>query len=168
MTEPTRLYLDDLREYAVRDLNRLRVGDHVLLVHLPRLDVMTPWDRANPNFHAQDKTIESIGKYTFAELNSNFGLTTQTEPKSAIVFSHERNDYMYATDAGVEPYPAGFFNPSNFILRLEELVRFGISPALELKPTHSQDRQVAALSESEMKERLFDVRKPHINDYVGD
>lgn len=118
MTEPTRLYLDDLREYAVRDLNRLRVGDHVLLVHLPSDH---PW---NARTIAQTKTITSIG--------------VRDEKLPPIIEFGDKYDYIYVTDAGVSPYPKGF-NDANFIVKIEELVRFGISPILERKPRDCAD-----------------------------
>lgn len=125
-TEPTRLYLDELRDYAVRDLSLLRVGDHVLRAHIPSFEY-----GSQSSAFGHTKTIRAIGERTISDLYSYFAPSPDYETHIVIEFLD--GDHIYAEDAGVIPYPSGF-NLANFIVRLEDLVRVGISPIMEASP----------------------------------
>lgn len=133
--EPTRLYLNELWDYAVRDLNRLRVGDHVLRVHIPCME----YGSRGPAF-AHTKTICAIGERTISELYPYLTASPDEVLHTVIEFA-DKGDHIFVGDAGVIPYPGGF-NRANFIVRLEDLVRAGISPIMETRPLEIGSQRV--------------------------
>lgn len=127
----TKLHFDELKDYAIRDLSRIKPGMEIITIHLPVLDYDDYFkSRAYP--YASRKTVKEVRHATYSDIVSR-GSCDNAETHDFIVFENdERVDYLFASDAGVIRYePAGFFNPANFVVDMDELYRFGIEPILD-------------------------------------
>jgi len=134
------LHLDELRRFAVRDPELLSVGDKVLFVHLPDVDVESERTLPFGSPHAQTGTLKEIAFLTYAELEPNSKL--ESEPELVLRFRSESGslEYSYAADSGVIPYGDAkaieegreSYNTSNFTVRLAELKEQGFAPLLSV------------------------------------
>lgn len=137
----TRLHFDELKDYAIRDLSRIKPGMELITIHLPVLDYDDYFkSRAYP--HASRKTVKEVRHTTYSEIVSRES-NGDDETHDFIIFENdERVDYRFASDAGITHYePAGFFNHSNFVVDMDELYRAGIEAILD-SPTPEYAQQV--------------------------
>lgn len=122
------VYLDELREFAVRDPEKLEVGDKVIFVHLPVLDAeSTMTIQSNP--FIQRGTVSKLSMMRYRELHpqANF----EDEPSLVIFFKDEHGvrRHRYASDSGVIPYGEngqGSYNRTNFTVRIADLKDQGL------------------------------------------
>jgi len=122
------LHLDELRGFAVRDPEKIVVGDKLLFVHIPELALNSEWSLPSAAAHVIQATVKEIGPKRFQELDptANF----DDEPQLAIIYRDSTGtlEYRYASDAGVIPYGNERYNPVNFTVRVAELKDQGIAP----------------------------------------
>lgn len=136
------LYLDELRDRAVRSPEELTPGAEVLFAHVP--DLLEPWTRNYPDSaYASIGTVVEVSMKHHHELREGRRALPGSEPKLAIIYRRQdtgERDYFYAADTGVTPYGEPgheFYNPANFAVLLAPLEAEGFVPLL----TASEDFQ---------------------------
>lgn len=144
-TVPVPMFVDELRDYAVRDRSRLSAGLTVVEVCLglpvdadsreyPFVDMLGyPFDHC---VTVSELVVREIGEYSWSELH---GREARTDDLCEVVLfesldsdseSSKYARYRFLSDVGVEPYVGGdgrkTFNATNFLLDVGELERFGV------------------------------------------
>lgn len=118
------LYLEDLKQYAIRDPEAIETGGELVQVHLPEL--------RNPSRGTRKKLV-------FGTKLSGVRLTNE----NGKLFLKCVNDYSpleqtyYATDTGLIPYTgidghsSDYYNPTNFLVNIKKLEAEGYTVVLE-------------------------------------
>lgn len=144
--EPTnKVYLDELRPYAVREPSRLKPGARVVFVHLPPLT--NPWAEYNPQ-HAFGSlaTVVEVAEKSPAELEP-LAPRYPGDEKRALMILFRTEDQLsedpqdrYASDSGVIPYEnsANNYNSTNFTVLVDDLESQGLEIVLEVKPSYAE------------------------------
>lgn len=137
-TEPaiTYLHYDELQDYAIRDLARIKPGMEVLSIHRPTLE-FDDWMLPVASPGVSQKTVESVSEIFWEKLHG-VPLVEDSKPHTFVVFAGGAANalncnYNFPADVGVEPYrypdgEASIFNDTNFLVDLDELYRAGIEP----------------------------------------
>lgn len=125
------LFLDELRDRAVRSPEELTPGTEVLFAHVP--DLLDPWTRSTPDrAYASIGTVVEVSMKHYHELHEGRRPHSGSEPSLVITYRRQdtgERDYIYAADTGVTPYgdPGHeVYNPANFAVLLEPLAEEGI------------------------------------------
>lgn len=118
------LYLEDLKQYAIRDPEAIEAGGDLVRVHLPEL--------RNPSW-------EIFKQYVFAD--ELIGVRLIREKGNLFVKAVGNHSSLersyYATDMGLVPYNktsdngGDYYNPSNFLVNVKKLEAEGYTVVLE-------------------------------------
>lgn len=153
------LFLDELKERAVRDIEKLTPGTEILIGHVPDLSHPELVD-SHAHYSSDAGIVTEVGYKYFDELHPGMDRHEGEEPKLVILYSDggDRMRYMHATDAGVLPYgdpQNGHYNDANFMVLISELNDEGIMPLLR--------------ASDDYEERLKEFNsKVHVYDYSAD
>lgn len=138
----TELHLDELKEYALRDPERLAPGARILLGHVPSLERPDLEDHRQTAY-GRIVTVTEVGPKTFAELHPAVSNPIDSEPALVLIYDDGSESsfirYQHLSDSGITPYRGGFHNPVNFAVLIEDLEAQGIVPLL----TVSEDYELA-------------------------
>ncbi len=136
------IFLDELREFAIRDPERLVPGSRVVLGHVPTLERPDLEDHRQ-SAYGQIVTVLEVGWKAFAELHPGLSDPFKSGPALVMVYDDGSESklirYQHLSDSGVVPYSGGWRNPVNFVVLIEDLEAHGIEPLL----TVSEDYELA-------------------------
>jgi len=145
--EPRTIYLDELREHAVRDLSKLKSGTEVIFVHLPVLE-FPDYEDAKRFVDHTVATITDVRDATFDELYPGLTGSSGSVAQPVIFYrrgtgtGHEDREYnRHASDSGVIPYEwgSGSYNSTNFVVLLTELEEQGLTPLLRVSEKYAAE-----------------------------
>lgn len=136
------LHIDELQEFALRDLTRLKPGAEALQLHIPDLSEDPGIFRKFRAAQGVRVTIDRVGKLPYHELEP-------TAPRSpgdeALAYSsytytdeHGNSDWRFASDAGIEPYGSGIYNGANSLVLIEDLKAAGVEVSLEASAAYQK------------------------------
>lgn len=136
------LFLDELKERAVRDIEQLTPGTEILIGHVPELSHPEA-AFARAHYSSDAGIVTEVGYKYFDELHPGMDRREDEEPKLVILYSDggDRMQYMHATDAGVIPYgdpKSGNYNDANFLVLVSELNDEGIMPLLRVSDGYEE------------------------------
>lgn len=150
-TETIHVFLDELSDFHVKDLNRLTPGTKVLFGHVPDLI-------AESRFH-DHKIFPSV---EYAEvLRTEDDSSDSPKPQIHYRDSKGRENRHYASDMSVIPYGAGFYNDANFVVILDDLKNAGVSVDTEVSPHYKSAQELYNETVVEFFEPDFD----YMNEY---
>lgn len=144
-SEDNKIYLDELRPYAVREPSKIKPGDRVVFVHLPQL--IDSWGEYNPQqAYGTLGTIVELVEKSPAELEPLAPRYPGDDKRSLMVFFTSENQLTdeprrrYASDSGIVPYSSDLnhYNTSNFTVLVDEIESQGLEIALEVKPFYAK------------------------------
>lgn len=158
----TPVYLDQLREYAVRGADRIKVGDEVIFCHVPPLE--------NPDLEdhrvqasALCAKITEVAYKSFNDLHPGLKANFPGSDKKLLMLFHKSNYGLtnrHASDSGVIPYGddkhSNFYNSTNFTVLVSELKELGFIPVLTVTPEYS-DRLYKFNAQIEVREWDYDA-----------
>lgn len=132
------LHIDELQEFALRDLDRLKPGAEALQIHIPNLS-QDPGPFASLRVaQAARVTINKVGVLPYHELEPLAPRSPGDEERllSAYTFTDEdgQSDYRFTSDAGVTPYGSDFYNTTNTLVLIEDLKEAGIEVSMVPSP----------------------------------
>lgn len=118
------LYLEDLKQYAIRDPEAIEAGGELVQVHLPEFH--------NPSRETRKKLVfgTKLSEVRLANENGKLFLKCVNE------YSPLEQTY-YATDTGLIPYAgidghnSNYYNPTNFLVNIKKLEAEGYTVVLE-------------------------------------
>lgn len=142
-TVPVRMFVDELRDYAIRDRGRLSSGLSVVEVGLglpvdassreyPLVDMLgIPFGQC---VTVTEVTVRSVGEYSWSELHGREArmddlcevvlFESPDSDSSSAQYAH----YGFLSDVGVEPYVGDdgrkSFNATNFLLGPKDLLEY--------------------------------------------
>lgn len=133
------IFLDELKEYALRDPERLVPGARVVLGHVPTLERPDLADHRQ-GAYGRFATVLEVGWKTFAELHPGVSNPINSEPALVMVYDDGSESkfirYRHLSDSGVIPYSGGWRNSVNFVVLIEDLEARGIEPMLTVSEAY--------------------------------
>lgn len=149
------IFLDELREFAIRDPELIQPGDEVVFVSLPPLT-----DAALESSHSfvssQRAIVMAVAMKSFRELHPNApGFPGDGELSLIVEYRDDegRGRYRYGSDSGLVPYAEGTdnYNTHNFTVKLSDLREHGYELVEEasieyLKRLESFNRKIRVTS----------------------
>lgn len=144
-----KIYLDELRPYAVREPSRIKPGARVVFVHLPPLS--NSWAEYSPQ-HAFGflATVVEVAEKSPAELEP-LAPRYEGDTKRSLMILFRTEDQLseepqdrYASDSGVIPYEnnANNYNSTNFTVLVDDLESQGLEIVLEVKPSYAKKLEI--------------------------
>jgi len=156
MAELTRTtaFLDELKEFAVRDLSRIVPGAELLFVHIPRFDHGNTF---MASAYGDFVTVIEVRSVTASDLFFDGISRGEEEPMPVIFFERGTaaepegvKHHRYASDSGVIPYEnwgvMNGYSKENFTVLLSDLAAKGVTPILE--PSEELAAAIAAHNEN--------------------
>lgn len=118
-----KLYLEDLKKYAIRGIENINPGDRLLYGHVPEL---------------VDPSIENYEQAIFGYELEVVDIVFKNESALILYTNKDGNSESYASDSGVVPYGVsatseGFYNSTNFMVDPAKLEAEGFQ--IELEPS---------------------------------
>lgn len=136
------LHIDELQEFALRDLTRLKPGAEALQIHIPDLSEDPGIFREFRRAQVSRVTIDRVGMLPYHELEPE---APRSPGDEALVYSaytcrDERGnaDWRFASDAGIEPYGSGIYNSANSLVLIEDLKAAGVEVSLEASAAYQE------------------------------
>lgn len=137
-----KIYLNQLRNHAVRSPELLVPGGRAIFAHIPdHLDIDS--FEGKKQIEGELVTVLAVEEKSFLELHpyAPGGFEGADEKKLVVIFTDERGrqGYHYARDYGLEPYDGGIFNPTNIVVSVDCLEARGWEPVLEPSKNYRKD-----------------------------
>lgn len=123
------IFLDELREFAIRDPELIQPGDEIVFVGLPPLT--DPALESSQNFVSSERAIVmAIGMKSPRDLHPNGPDYPSAHDLKLIVEYRDdegRGRYRYGSDSGLVPYTEDpeNYNSHNFTVKLSDLREHG-------------------------------------------
>jgi len=132
------LHIDELQEFALRDLNRLKPGAEALQLHIPDLSEEPGIFASMRAAWATRITVHRAGEIAYHELEPDAPRSPGDEDRKLPVYTftdeNGHSDYRFSSDAGIEPYGSGIYNSTNSLVLLEDLEKAGVEVLMEPSP----------------------------------
>lgn len=154
----TTKHLDELAEFHLRDLSRIKPGMRLLFGHIPPLD--DPY-LVDSKQHPYSDIVEvmRVAKISANDLfKFERSVDWATEEKPVIFYSTENHGqyHRYASDAGIIPYTPGGYNTANFTVILSDLEDAGIMLELDVTEDYQARLDVFNTQVIEAPEYMYD------------
>lgn len=135
-----KIYLNQLRNHAIRSPHDLTPGERVIFAHIPEhLDGDS--FEGTKDINGELVTVEEIVEKSRHELYPRNERYEGDEKRSLVVIFTDqrgRQGYHYAGDCGLEPYN-GVLNPTNIVVSADKLEERGWEPILEPSKSYAKD-----------------------------
>lgn len=132
------LHIDELQDFALRDLSRLKPGAEALQLHIPNLSEESGPFLSMRAVWATQITVGRVGMIPYHELEPDAPRSPGDEARTLASYTFTdgdgRSDYRFASDAGIEPYGSGRYNSTNSLVLIEDLEKAGVEVELEPSP----------------------------------
>lgn len=142
----TKLHLDELKAYALRDPAKLKPGTRVLFGRISPLT--NPENEYNPQYPgAELGTVVEVAEKSPAELYPNAPRYSGDDKLSIFVlYRTDQSEVLdphkirssYASDCGLIPYSGNYYNPDNFIVDLDGLEAQGFGIDFEVSEGYAE------------------------------
>jgi len=156
------LHIDELQEFALRDMNRLKPGAEALQVHIPDLTQDPGFYRFIRVPSAVRVTVDRVGMMAYHELEPEAPRSPGDENRVLSVYTYTAEDghssYRFTSDAGITAYESGIYNTSNTLVLLEDLKEADIEVSLVPSPQYQAalDAEEAELRAKKEAEEAYD------------
>ena len=141
MKQITGVYTDELIQFRVRDISRLKPGTEIIFAHVPELK--------DPELGTYEVFAEArlyivveVAEKSFNDLHGSNSDTVRNNEKNTVILfedtyrSQVKPNYRYATDAGVIPYSGNWYNDTNFTVIVSDLEDAGMTWIDEISPSY--------------------------------
>lgn len=133
MKQITGVYTDELLQFRVRDISRLKPGAEIIFAHVPELK--------NPEFEtykvfadAHRYTVVEVAEKSFNDLHGSNSDTVRNNEKNTVILFEDT--YRSQADAGVIPYSGNWYNDTNFTVIVSDLEDAGMTWIDEISPSY--------------------------------
>lgn len=132
-------HIDELSDFHLRDITKLKPNTAVLFGHVPVLGEDPSLGDSKIHASGSLVTVTRVDTASFGDLHRTASTADWAAEKSLKVFyktaDSEMELYREAGDTGVVPYDEGWRNPWNFVVLISDLEAAGIT--LDLEPSDS-------------------------------
>lgn len=138
----SKIYLNQLRNHAIRSQELVVPGARVIFAHIPASLDGDSFD--GKDFISGDLVkVDAVTEMSFEDLHPRApgGFKGSDEKKLVVLYTDDRGHqgYRYASDCGLEPYDGGGFNSTNIVVSVDCLESKGWEPVLEPSKNYKKD-----------------------------